>query len=93
MPELNEYFDGAVKSLALDDRGRAATVGVMEPGSYEFGTGQRETMRVLVGVLEVQLPGAVDFTAYPAGSEFEVPAHVRFKVRLETQVAYLCHYD
>ncbi len=93
MAEVNEYFGGAVKSLALDDNGRAATVGVMEPGSYEFGTSQHETMRVLVGVLEAQLPGETAFTAYPAGATFEIAANVTFQVRLATPVAYLCHYD
>ncbi|MFM1919419.1 MAG: hypothetical protein RLZZ303_1053 [Candidatus Hydrogenedentota bacterium] len=93
MPQVNEYFDGAVKSLTLHDKGRRATVGVMEPGSYEFGTSQHETVRVIVGTMEARLPGESEFKAYAPGSEFQVPANVKFDVRMAEQVAYLCYYD
>lgn len=93
MADVNEYFEGAVKSLAFDDNGRAATVGVMEPGEYTFGTSQHETMRVIAGVLSAQLPGESGFTDYGAGAEFQIEAGVSFNVRLSAQVAYLCYYD
>lgn len=93
MADLNEYFGGAVKSLTLHENGRRATVGVMEPGAYEFGTSQHETVRVIIGTLEAQLPGEESFTAHGPGTEFEVPANVKFNVRMAEQVAYLCYYD
>lgn len=41
MIEVNEYFDGKVKSLPVkSDKGRK-TVGVMEPGEYEFDTQEK----------------------------------------------------
>lgn len=93
MSKVNEYFDGAVKSLTFEDNGRSATVGVMEAGEYAFGTSQHETMRVLSGVLEAKMPGESDYTAHAAGAEFEVEAGITFNVRLSTQVAYVCYYD
>ncbi|MDH5735795.1 MAG: pyrimidine/purine nucleoside phosphorylase, partial [Gammaproteobacteria bacterium] len=38
MFNVNEYFDGKVKSLAYSVNGKPATLGVMAKGDYEFGT-------------------------------------------------------
>jgi len=42
MFKVNEYFDGTVKSIAFDMAAGPATIGVMAPGDYEFGTNQLE---------------------------------------------------
>ena len=42
MFKVNEYFDGTVKSIAFGTAEGPATIGVMAPGEYEFGTSQRE---------------------------------------------------
>lgn len=51
MFKVNEYFDGTVKSIAFDMVEGPATVGVMAPGEYEFGTSQLEVMHVIAGSL------------------------------------------
>ena len=51
MFDVNEYFEGKVKSIGFQTETLPATVGVMAPGEYEFGTSQRETMTVVSGVL------------------------------------------
>ena len=56
MLEVNEYFEGHVKSIALQTATLPATVGVMAVGEYTFGTSERETMRVVSGALTVRLP-------------------------------------
>ena len=38
MFKVNEYFDGTVKSIAFGTPEGPATIGVMAPGEYEFGT-------------------------------------------------------
>ncbi|MBI5737369.1 MAG: pyrimidine/purine nucleoside phosphorylase [Mycolicibacterium neoaurum] len=92
MFKVNEYFDGAVASIAFAPADGPATVGVMAVGEYEFGTSQLEIMTVVSGALTVQLSGADDWQTYSAGTQFTVPADSKFKVRVEVETAYLCEY-
>ena len=61
MLQINEYFDGNVMSIGFQGQPLAASVGVMAPGEYEFGTSQKEVMTVVCGELVVKLPGADEF--------------------------------
>lgn len=92
MFKVNEYFDGTVMSIAFTAPEGPATVGVMAPGEYEFGTAKREIMHVVSGVLTVQLPGADQWESFEAGERFDVPADSRFQVRTAVETAYLCEY-
>lgn len=91
MINVNEYFDGAVKSLAYENNGKS-TVGVIDAGEYEFGTSMHETMAVIEGEMEVQFFGKDNWILYSAGQQFEVAANSSFKVKLKAQVSYLCKY-
>ncbi|WP_113663991.1 pyrimidine/purine nucleoside phosphorylase [Pedobacter nanyangensis] len=91
MITVNEYFDGAVKSLAFENNGKS-TVGVIDSGEYEFGTSTHETMLVVAGAMDVLLPGESQWNTFSAGQHFEVPANTYFKVKAVAQVAYLCRY-
>jgi purine/pyrimidine-nucleoside phosphorylase len=93
MLKVNEYFDGRAKSIAFQYATLPATVGVISPGEYEFGTSKRETMTVLSGALTVLLPGMEDWMTYGAGEYFEVAAQASFKARTDVDVAYLCTYQ
>ncbi|QIS02633.1 DUF1255 family protein [Nocardia brasiliensis] len=92
MFKVNEYFDGTVKSLAFETADGPATVGVMAPGTYQFGTSQLEIMQVVSGALTVKLPGSDEFVTYSAGEKFEVPADSKFDVEVAVATAYLCEY-
>lgn len=92
MLKVNEYFGGTVKSIALENMEGVATVGVMEDGEYEFGTGTIEHMTVTSGILDVQLPGETVWTTYLKGETFTVAKDVRFKVKANGPVAYYCLY-
>ncbi|GAA1236771.1 pyrimidine/purine nucleoside phosphorylase [Kitasatospora nipponensis] len=92
MFKVNEYFDGAVKSIAFTAQEGPATVGAMAPGEYEFGTAKREIMQVVSGVLTVKLPGSDQWETFKAGERFDVPADSRFQVRTAVETAYLCEY-
>ena len=88
----NEYFDAKVKSLGYETAQGKSTVGVMEPGEYEFGTSSHEIMTVIEGELLVTLPGSVEAKSYKAGSSFEVVKNSSFKVVAKGQTSYLCLY-
>jgi uncharacterized protein YaiE (UPF0345 family) len=92
MIKVNEYFSGKVKSLALQTAAGPATIGVILPGEYEFGTATQEIMHVTAGVLEAQLPGAANWVTYRAGEKFEIAKDQKFKVKATGEVAYLCEY-
>lgn len=91
MIQVNEYFDGKVKSLTLAVSGNKATCGVMVAGEYEFNTGLKEIMTVVAGSMDVQLPGA-SWENFAAGAKFEVPANSKFHLKLVADAAYLCEF-
>ena len=93
MLQVNEYFDGNVKSIGFQGQPLASSVGVMAPGEYEFGTSQKEVMTVVSGELAVKLPGADTFESYPAGTSFEVDANQKFQLQVAVDTAYLCTYE
>ena len=92
MINVNEYFDGAVKSLAYTAADGKSTIGVIESGEYEFGTSTHETMIVIEGELVALLPGAQNWETFINGQSFEVPANTSFKVKTSGQSSYLCKY-
>lgn len=93
MLQVNEYFDGKVKSIALQTSTLPATVGVMAIGEYTFGTSQKEYMTVVSGELKVKLPGSDVFESFAEGSTFEVEANQSFDLKVEVETAYLCKYE
>jgi purine/pyrimidine-nucleoside phosphorylase len=93
MFKVNEYFDGAVKSIAFKTETLPATVGVMAQGEYEFGTSQKEYMTVVSGSLTVLLPGKTSTETFKKGETFIVEANQRFKVKANVETAYLCIYE
>lgn len=93
MLNVNEYFDGKVKSIGLTNASGKNTVGVMEVGDYEFGTSTVEYMTVVSGALNVLLPGETEWKLYKAGETFIVGANQSFKLQVNEQTAYLCRYE
>jgi uncharacterized protein YaiE (UPF0345 family) len=92
MIAANEYFDGNVKSLGYESATGKSTLGVMEPGEYEFGTSLHETMNVVEGEMEVKLPGETKFSTYKAGTAYQIEANQKFQVKVSVQTSYLCQY-
>jgi len=92
MFDVNEYFDGKVKSLAFTADGGKATVGVMAAGEYEFGTDCIEHMTLVSGQMAVKLPGEDAFRDIALNETFVVGANVRFQVKTGEDSAYLCLY-
>ncbi|MFT7374112.1 MAG: hypothetical protein ACI9T9_002817 [Oleiphilaceae bacterium] len=93
MLEVNEYFDGKVKSIAFKTSTLPATVGVMVAGDYTFGTSQKEYMSVVSGELIAKLPGSEAFVSFKDGETFIVEANQSFDLKVPQDTAYLCKYE
>jgi len=91
--KANVYFDGKVTSrTVLFEDGTKKTLGVMMPGEYEFGTGDKEIMEMLGGEMTVLLPGSDDWQTFKEGESFEVPADSKFKLKISVPADYCCSY-
>jgi uncharacterized protein YaiE (UPF0345 family) len=91
--QANVYFDGKVtsRSVIFPD-GSKKTLGIMQPGEYEFTTGDAEIMEIMSGELEVLLPGAHGWKAIQGGESFEVAANSKFAMKVRTLSDYCCSF-
>jgi uncharacterized protein YaiE (UPF0345 family) len=92
MFKTNEYFDGKVKSISFSTPEGPATMGVMAPGEYEFGTSSVEYMTVVSGTMVVRLPGETEWKEYKPFDTFIVQKDTKFNLRISSDAAYLCLY-
>jgi len=93
MVEVNEYFEGKVKSFAVNSSEGKKTVGVMEPGEYEFDTEMKEVITVVSGEFSVYFPDYDEWEEFGAGSTFDIPAKSKFKLKVAEDTAYICKYE
>ncbi|MCP4175994.1 MAG: pyrimidine/purine nucleoside phosphorylase [Fuerstiella sp.] len=89
---VNEYFDGKVKSIGFENDEGRATAGVMAAGEYEFGTSENELMKIVSGELQATLPGCDASQTYRGGEQFRVAANQKFQVKVVQPTAYVCVY-
>ncbi len=90
--EANVYFGGAVTSrTVLFADGSKKTLGIMQPGEYEFSTGKAELMEILAGDLDVSIAGDA-WKAVKGGEAFEVPAESKFTMKVRTLSDYCCSF-
>ncbi|MFT6163489.1 MAG: hypothetical protein ACJAZ7_000239 [Zhongshania aliphaticivorans] len=92
MIKHNSYFDNNVQSLGFATADKPASVGVMAPGEYRFGTEAAERMEVISGALKVLLPGQTEWQTFAAGQGFDVPGNNHFDLKVAVNTAYLCIY-
>ena len=91
--KANIYFGGDVTSrTVVFPDGTKKTLGIMLPGDYEFKTAEKELMEILAGDLEVDLPDRPGWQKVKAGETFEVPAQVKFKLKVKAITDYCCSY-
>lgn len=89
----NVYFDGGVTSrTVLFPDGSKKTLGIMQPGEYEFGTDAAEIMEILAGDLQVLLPGETQWRRVQGGESFDVPAKSRFGLKVSAVTDYCCSF-
>ena len=91
--KANVYFDGKVvsRTVVFAD-GSKKTLGIMQPGEYEFGTGDKELMEIISGELDVALPGDASVRPVKAGESFEVPANSKFRMVVKSLTDYCCTF-
>lgn len=91
--KANVYFNGGVVSrTVLFADGTKKTLGIMQPGEYEFSTGDKENMEIMAGELDVLLPGARDWKRVKGGESFDVPANSKFTMKVKTLSDYCCSF-
>jgi len=91
--KANVYFDGAVTSRTIHlATGEIKTLGIMQPGDYEFNTDKKELMEIQQGEVEVLLPGQDEWHRFSAGESFEVTASASFKIKALSLTDYCCSF-
>ncbi len=91
--KANIYFDGKVTSRTVKFAdGSTKTLGFMMPGEYTFATESKESMQILAGDLDVQLPGKESRITVCTGDSFEVPANSKFSLIIKSPTDYCCSY-
>jgi len=91
--KANIYFDGNVTSRAfIDENGESKSLGIMMPGTYNFGTQQAELMEILAGEVEVKLANEDTWNTYTENTSFSVIANSSFDIKVKTITDYCCSY-
>ena len=91
--KANVYFDGKVTSRTLIfPDGSRKTLGIMLPGEYHFNTADKEIMEILVGDLEVLLPGSDGWKPVKSGEAFEVSAQSGFDLKVNSISDFCCSF-
>lgn len=89
----NIYYDGQVTSrTVIKEDGSKITLGIMLPGTYEFGTDGPEIMEILSGDLKILLPGEESWQEIHGQHTFHVPAHSKFALEVFSVTDYCCSY-
>lgn len=91
--KANIYFNGGVTSRTLlFPDGSKKTLGIMQPGEYEFSTGDKEIMEIISGELEWQIAGEKNWKQISGAGSFEVPANTKFLMKVKTLSDYCCSF-
>jgi len=92
MIKHNTYFDGQVQSLGFKQDEDDATIGVVEPGDYNFGVAERpETIKVISGQLIIN--GSLRVASVAAkDSIYEIKSGEAIEISATLTAAYLCIY-
>lgn len=91
--EANVYFGGGVVSrTVIFADGSKKTLGIMQPGEYEFGTAAPEVMEILSGRLTVRLPGSETWAEVKGGESFDVPGDSKFTMKVTELTDYCCSF-
>jgi uncharacterized protein YaiE (UPF0345 family) len=91
--KANVYFNGKVTSRTiLFKDGSKKTLGIMQPGEYEFSTADKEIMEIISGELDVLLPDCTSWRSVTGGETFEIPANAKFTMKVKALSDYCCSF-
>jgi uncharacterized protein YaiE (UPF0345 family) len=91
--KANIYFDGKVTSrTVVFPDGSKKTLGIMQPGVYEFSTTDKEIMEIISGELDVLLPRETHWMTVRDGGSFAVAANSKFTMKVKRLSDYCCSF-
>lgn len=92
--KANIYFDGKCISynVTFPDQTRK-TVGVIMPGTLNFGTDAPEVMEIIEGKCRVRIGSDGEWKSYAGGQQFKVPGKSSFEIEVQEPVHYVCHFN
>ncbi len=93
MFKLRKYHGDRVESLTYEENGRAASVGIISAGEYEFGAVKKEVTTVCSGGIMVKVGDETEWRRYKKGETFMVPAQSNFKYKVDEITTYYCKYE
>ena len=91
MINVNEYFEGRIKSLGFELKGTPYTAGVVLPGEYTIDTEKEEHITATMGEFEIRPPGS-DWKILGIGDTIIIPSNTSFELKLKEPAAYICMY-
>lgn len=94
LKNANIYFGGNVTSrTVIFADGSKKTLGIMMPGSYQFGASENELMEITNGDVEILLAGKDKWETIKSGGSFRVDANTKFDIKVNTVTDYCCSYS
>ena len=92
--KANIYFDGRVMSHTLiNAQGVRKTLGLIQPGTYHFGTEAPEHMEIIAGACTIVLDGTTEEIHYTGGDNFDLPGNSGFSITSTDGVCeYICTF-
>ena len=91
--KVNSYFSNQVLSIDFVNSNGTSSVGVMEPGFFQFTTSRNERIIVTSGALLIQRLNDPEPLLFSDGEEFNIPKNQSFEVEVSEQTSYLCKYS
>jgi purine/pyrimidine-nucleoside phosphorylase len=92
--QANIYFAGNVTSRTIIFAdGSKKTLGIMQPGDYEFNTSEKERMEILSGELEFLPDGSTDWESISGGQSFEIEGNSSFQMKVKSLTDYCCSFS
>lgn len=91
MINVNEYFEGRIKSLGFELKGTPYTAGVVLPGEYTIDTEKEEHITATMGEFEIRPPGS-DWKTLAIGDTIVIPSNTSFELTLKEPASYICMY-
>jgi len=95
LTKANVYFDGKVVShtVVFADQSKK-TLGLIDSGSYHFGTNEPERMDIIAGNCSVVLDGETASNSYGEGQTFKVPGKSGFTITVTGGIVqYICSFE
>ena len=95
MFKLRKYHNNRVQSLTYegDENSKSFSVGIIYPGTYDFGSIQKEITTVTSGKISVWTSQTNKWETYQKDETFTIPEHTEFKFKCDEVSSYICFYE